>query len=166
MHTLKELGHILPCLIYAVVTAPNNQGPLLFSKLDIKNGYWQMVINPSDEWNFTNMLPKVSLDESMQLVVPSCLQMGWCKSTSYFCAASKTACNISEMLALEPVSSLPAHPLEHHLVPPKLGDRNMDCTPQALPSPDKPCSSACWKCTATILSSSPKQPTTRLNSYM
>ena len=39
-HALKELSNILPCLIYTVTTAPNNQGPILFSKLDIKDGYW------------------------------------------------------------------------------------------------------------------------------
>ena len=39
-HTLKELGHVLPCLIYTVATAPNNQGPVLLSKLDIKDRYW------------------------------------------------------------------------------------------------------------------------------
>ena len=39
-HALKELGHILPHLIYSVTTTPDNQGPILFSKLDIKDGYW------------------------------------------------------------------------------------------------------------------------------
>ena len=39
-HTLKELRHILLCLIYAVATTPDNKGPILFSKLDIKDGYW------------------------------------------------------------------------------------------------------------------------------
>ena len=76
-----------------------------------------MVIDPDNKWNFTYMLPKISPDELMQLVVPSCLQMGWCKSASYFCAASETSC------ALEPIRSLPPHPLEHHLAPPTV-DRN------------------------------------------
>ena len=83
-HALKELGHILPRLIYAITTAPDTKGPVLFSKLDIKDGYCQMVVAPDDEWNFTYVLPKLSPDEPMQLVVPSCLQMGWCESTSYF----------------------------------------------------------------------------------
>ena len=39
-HALKELRHVLPQLIYAVATAPNAKGPVLFSKLDIKDGYW------------------------------------------------------------------------------------------------------------------------------
>ena len=39
-HALKELGHVLPRLIYAIATAPDTKGPDLFSKLDIKDGYW------------------------------------------------------------------------------------------------------------------------------
>ena len=107
-----------PHLIYTVTTTPDNQGPVLFSKLDIKDGYWQMVIDPDNKWNFAYMLPKLSHDEPMQLVMPSCLQMGWCKSASYFCAASKTSRDIGDTLSLAPIGSLPLHPLEHHLVPP------------------------------------------------
>ena len=51
------------------------------------------------------------------MVIPSCLQIGWCQSTSYFCAASKTACDVSATLTNQPPSSLPAHPLEEYLLP-------------------------------------------------
>ena len=37
---MAELGNVLPRLIYAVATAPDARGPILFSKLDIKDGYW------------------------------------------------------------------------------------------------------------------------------
>ena len=73
-----------------------------------------MVIDPDNEWNFAYVLPKLSPDEPTQLVVPSCIQMGWCKSASYFCTASKTSRDISNTLALTPIRSLPPHPLEHH----------------------------------------------------
>ena len=116
-HALTKLSHILPGLIYAVTTAPNNKGPILFSKLGIKDGYWQMVVNPDDEWNFTYVLPKLSSDKPTHLVILSCLQMGWCESASYFCAGSKTACDVGTTLTQHPIRSLPAHPLEHHLMP-------------------------------------------------
>jgi hypothetical protein len=38
--SMAELGNMLPRLIFAIVTAPDVQGPVLFSKLDIKDGYW------------------------------------------------------------------------------------------------------------------------------
>jgi hypothetical protein len=36
---MRELGNLLPRLIYAVANAPDGHGPILFSKLDIKDGY-------------------------------------------------------------------------------------------------------------------------------
>jgi hypothetical protein len=50
--SMAELGNILPRLIYTVATADDAQGPVLFSKLDIKDGYWRMVVLEEDEWNF------------------------------------------------------------------------------------------------------------------
>jgi hypothetical protein len=41
---MAELGNVLPRLIYAVATAADIRGPILFSKLDIKDGYWRMVV--------------------------------------------------------------------------------------------------------------------------
>ena len=93
-----------------------------------------MVVNPDDEWNFTYVLPKLSPDEPTQLVVPSCLQMGWCESASYFCAASETSRNIGDTLAITPVGSLPPHPLKHHLVPTEAKPTQ---TPCALPDPNQ-----------------------------
>ena len=92
-------------------------GPILFSKLDVKDGYCHMVITPEDEWNFAYVLPKLAPYELTQLVIPSCLQMGWCQSTSYFCAASETAHDVSDTPAKQPPGSLPAHPLKDYLVP-------------------------------------------------
>jgi hypothetical protein len=115
---MQELGHVLPRLIYAVATAPSARGPILFSKLDVKDGYWRLVVPEDDEWHFAYVLPKASPDEPTQLVIPSCLQMGWCDSPAYFCAASETARDVAEELAQHPRGSLPEHPLEGYLVPP------------------------------------------------
>ena len=120
MDVMSELGRVLPHLIYAVETAPERCGPILFSKLDIKDGYWHMVIAPDDEWNFAYILPKLTPDKPTQLVIPSCLQMGWCQSAAYFCAASETTRDMSETLTKHPPGSLPAHPLKNYLVPPTI----------------------------------------------
>ena len=100
-----------------------------------------MVVDPDDEWNFTYILPKLSPDEPTQLVVPSCLQMGWCKSASYLCAASEMSRDIGDTLALMPIGSLPPHPLEHHLVvPPDAEPTQLPCT---LPDPDQQAAFLC-----------------------
>jgi hypothetical protein len=116
---MGELGKVLPRLIYAVATAPDAKGPILFSKLDIKDGYWRMVVPPDDEWNFAYVLPKESPDEPTCLVVPGCLQMGWCDSPAFFCAASETARDVADELAKAPLGSLPPHPLEGMLLKPQ-----------------------------------------------
>jgi hypothetical protein len=108
----------LPRLIYAIATAPEAEGTILFSKLDIKDGYWRMVVPEDDEWHFAYVLPKASPDEPTQLVIPSSLQMGWCDSPAYFCAASETARDVKK-LAAKPEGSLDVHPLEGMLLRPQ-----------------------------------------------
>jgi hypothetical protein len=117
---MAELGNVLPRIIYAVGTAPLSKGPLLFSKLDIKDGYWRMVVPKDDEWNFAYVLPKLDLNEETILVIPSSLQMGWTDSPAFFCAASETAHDVEEALAAKPQGSLKPHilkPLLHATTP-------------------------------------------------
>jgi hypothetical protein len=115
---MAKLGNVLPRLIYAVANAPDGQGPILFSKLDIKDGYWRMVVPEDNEWHFAYVLPKASPDEETQLVIPSSLQMGWCDSPAFFCAASETARDVAEHLSATPLGSLEPHALEHLLLHP------------------------------------------------
>jgi hypothetical protein len=56
-HSMAELGNVLPQIIYAVATAPDSQGPIRFSKIDIKDGYWRMVFPEVDKWHFAYVLP-------------------------------------------------------------------------------------------------------------
>jgi hypothetical protein len=118
--SMAELGNVLPRIIYAVGTAPEALGPVLFSKLDIKDGYWRMVVPEEDEWNFAYVLPKANpqdLDEPTILVIPSSLQMGWTDSPAFFCAASETARDVADTLGGQPVGSLPEHALEPFMMP-------------------------------------------------
>lgn len=118
--SMAELGNVLPRIIYAVGTAPEALGPVLFSKLDIKDGYWRMVVPEEDEWNFAYVLPKANpqdLDEPTILVIPSSLQIGWTDSPAFFCAASETARDVADTLGGQPVGSLPEHALEPFTMP-------------------------------------------------
>ena len=114
-HSMVEWGNVLPCLIYVVATAPN-AGPILFSKLDIKDRYWHIVVPSENQWHFAYMLLKLQQMDPTQLVIPLCPQMGWCNSPAYFCTASKTTQDVSVTLATQPMGSLSSHPLENHLV--------------------------------------------------
>ena len=54
---LDQMGEALPRLIAAVAAAPATGGDLLFAKLDIKDGYWQLAVERGAEWNFAYVLP-------------------------------------------------------------------------------------------------------------
>jgi hypothetical protein len=83
---------------FFVATAPVKRGPLVFSKLDIKDSYRRGVVRQDEEWNFAYVLPPATLDEPIQLVIPSLLQMGRTDSPSYFCAAFETGRDVAESL--------------------------------------------------------------------
>ena len=109
---LDQLGQVLPRLFQLLAWAPGDDGPLMFQKLDIKDGYWRGVVEKGAEWNFCYVLPKLDPNEPTQLVVPDCLQMGWGESPGYFCMASETARDVGEQLTFLPVGALPTHELE------------------------------------------------------
>ena len=123
---MVQLGHCIQRLIATLADNFNPQKPFKFAKLDIKDGFWRMAVNNIDAWNFCYVLPQTNPITDIRnalLVVPNCLQMGWCESPPFFCAASETARDVIETLLLE--SRLPAHAFEsqmlndahdHHLV--------------------------------------------------
>eukprot|EP00957_Ditylum_brightwellii_P183822 14001927-Ditylum_brightwellii.AAC.1 len=94
--------------------------PFAFAKLDIKNGFWLLVVHPDGVWNFCYVLPQASAvpEDDIFLVVPTTLQMGWCKSPLFFCTVSETAHGIIQHL-LDNNVVLPAH---------KFGERMLSLT--------------------------------------
>jgi len=112
--SMAHLGSTLGRIIYAVGSQPKSEGPILFCKLDIKDGFWRMCVPAEDEEQFCYVLPQLpgQPQQDIQLVVPAALQMGWTSSPAFFCSATETGRDIAEWLRLLP--HLPPHPLEHH----------------------------------------------------
>jgi len=76
-----------------------------------------MRVSSEDAWNFCYVLPKTDPDTTLdetEIVVPNCLQMGWCESPPFFCAASETARDVIEALLLE--LKLPEYPFEGEML--------------------------------------------------
>jgi hypothetical protein len=117
-NAMGQLGQVLPRLIAKMAEATLEDGPLMFAKLDIKDGYWRMVVAEGKEWNFAYVLPKRKTDTDFHIVVPSALQMGWAESPPFFCAASETARDVAEVLATAPLGTAIPHPLEEYMLPP------------------------------------------------
>jgi hypothetical protein len=118
MESMAELGSVLPRIIHAMATTPVDSTPFLFAKLDIKDGFWRLVVPEDDEYNFAYVLPNLPGDENSepQIVVPSSLQMGWKHSPPFFCAASETGRDVGEHLLHQEIGSLPPHPFETHML--------------------------------------------------
>jgi hypothetical protein len=110
MNSMSQLGNVLPRLVHALATSPEDQGPWVFMKLDIKDGFWRLLVPEKDEHNFCYVLPQEDAAAPIQIVVPSALQMGWAPSPPYFSAATETARDVAATLQAQP--DLPPHPLE------------------------------------------------------
>ena len=118
---VNQMGHSLQRIIHAFATAPQD-AKVFSAKWDVKDGFWRVVAQDGEEWNFCYVLPHAE-GEPIQLVVPTSLQMGWIESPTYFCAASETARDVSVDYIETPVGSLPPHKFEDHTKSaPEFGD--------------------------------------------
>jgi len=79
---MDQIGSVLPRMIEALAAAHMEGGDIMFSKLEIKDGFWRMVCEEGEDWNFAYMLPNHEV-EPVKIVVPSALQMGWALSPPF-----------------------------------------------------------------------------------
>ena len=118
---MAQLGLALRRIISIMAQNRSKNKPFMFTKLDIKDGFWRLSVSPSDAWNFCYVLPPIDgstpdLDD-ITLVVPDALQMGWCESPPFFCAASETARDTIQKL-LDTNTILPPHEFETRMIHP------------------------------------------------
>jgi hypothetical protein len=105
------------CLQRVIATMADNfdlSKPFIFSKLDIKDGFWRMRVSNENAWNFCYVLPTLKTltsDDDIEIVVPNSLQMGWCESPPFFCSGSETARDIIDHITTYP--NLPSHRFEN-----------------------------------------------------
>lgn len=124
--SMDELGNTLPRILSYMARADPGR-PIRFSKYDVSDGYWRMVVKPGEEWNFAYVLPQ-SPDKPLTLVVPSAIQMGWKHSPAYFCAASSTARDVAATMAGidQPARHVAPHPLENMIAFPTEEEMRVD----------------------------------------
>ena len=93
---MYELGNVIPRITWTLATAPDKDIPFLMSKVDLKDGFWQMIVLKEDSYNFAYVLPKTNESDPTQIVIPNSLQMGWVNSPGFFCAATETARDVAD----------------------------------------------------------------------
>ncbi len=106
----ENLGHALMRVIheFAEVDEEYPDAKIFSAKWDIKDGFWRLVCEAGEEWNFAYVLPQEE-GKPVRLVVPTSLQMGWIESPPYFCAASETGCDVAAQYAESKIGSLKPH---------------------------------------------------------
>lgn len=112
--SMAQLGSTIKRIVQTMAENFDKSKPFVFSKLDIKDGFWRLCVSEEDAWNFAYVLPAENPTNSIddiQIVVPDALQMGWCESPPFFCTASETARDVIQEL-WETGTVLEEHPLE------------------------------------------------------
>ena len=66
---MYELGNVIPQKKWNMAKTPDTGVPILFSKVDFKDGYWGMVVNEADTWNFAYVLPSLNPGDDIELVI-------------------------------------------------------------------------------------------------
>jgi hypothetical protein len=93
---VKEIGRVLPRLLQYMRDTPKGLH-ILFCKLDISNGFWRLVVQREDCFNFAYVLPQ-EIGKPIQLVIPAALQMGWVESPGLFCTVTESARDLTQHL--------------------------------------------------------------------
>lgn len=112
---VKELGNVLGRLFHFMAEVPEEE-EIVFSKIDLADGYWRMIVEKDSRYNFAYVMPSANPEAPLRLVIPSALQMGWNESPAYFCAATETARDIAQAW-IGKGKELSPHPLESWVKP-------------------------------------------------
>jgi hypothetical protein len=113
---VKELGNVLPRILDFMSNVPAEEH-IHFSKMDLADGYWRMVVEHEDRWNFAYVMPSPP-GTPTRLVIPSALQMGWKESPAYFCATTETIRDVAQAW-IDAGTHKSAHPMESFTEPAK-----------------------------------------------
>ena len=115
--SMAHLDHVINRIFYLMADNHNKNQPFYFSKCDIKDGFWRMMVSIWDAWNFAYVLPTnektTTLDET-EIIIPHALQMGWSESPPYFCTATETGWDVIEFY-YNNCTKIPTHPDEAYL---------------------------------------------------
>jgi hypothetical protein len=127
--SVKEIGKVLPRLLQYMHDTPPGLH-ILFSKLDISDGFWRLTVRLADSYNFAYVLPQPA-GEPIRIVVPAALQMGWVESPPLFCMVTESARDLTQHLVTNKVP-LPHHELEEQMKIQSVPPRARTSTPSTL----------------------------------
>ncbi len=110
---VKEIGKVLPRLLHYMQNTPAGLH-ILFSKLDISDGFWHLIVKELDSYNFAYVLPQ-DAGKPCRIVVPAEVQtMGWVESPSHFCTVTESVRDFTQHFVDNGVP-LPQDPIEESM---------------------------------------------------
>jgi hypothetical protein len=89
-----KIEKVLPRLLTYMWDTPASLH-ILISKLDISDGFWRLIVQDADCFNFAYVLPQQE-GKPCKIVIPSAVQMGWVESPSLFCAVTESTHNLAQ----------------------------------------------------------------------
>ena len=106
--SMVQLGQCVQRIIALLADNYDLDQPFLFSKLDIKDGFWWLDCGEREEWNFVYIFLHAE-GEPIKLVVLTLLQMEWIESPPFFYTTAETGRNVAQQYIETPLGSLPHH---------------------------------------------------------
>jgi hypothetical protein len=106
---VRDIGKVLLQLLQYMRDTPAGLH-ILFSKLDISDGFWHLVVHNEDCFNFAYVLPQEA-GEPIRLVIPAVVQMGWVEIPGLFCTVTESTRDLTQHF-VDHVIQLPHDPVE------------------------------------------------------
>ena len=102
----EALGSARPAILKFMFET-NCEHEIDWQKVDLSDGFWRMIVERGQDYNFVFQMPARVDEVETFFVVPAALQMGWKNSPAYFCGATETVRElIRRLMALTLVSGL------------------------------------------------------------
>ena len=111
-----HFGRAFPRIIQAIWEADPEEGPVRVSKLDVKDAYHRVILQPFQVGVFAYVVPSVTDDDVILICINLVLRMVWVNSPKFFCAFLETLTNVANAMvnadfpipAYGDISALPA----------------------------------------------------------
>ena len=106
-----QWGQTINCVLWYIYTADQRQRPVLLSKTDLSDGFYQIPLTLSGALKLAVPFPSLP-GEPPLVAIPTKLPMGWTESLPAFSAATETVANLINY-DIAASFNMPAPP--HHL---------------------------------------------------
>jgi len=112
---MEQMGQALWEFVAMIGNTNHHNGPIVFAKWDIKDGFWWLVVLEDDAWHFAYVLPWLWETDPIQIVVPTCLQMGLVQITTtvLHCLRNSQRCHTGSVGCRNRTRPTPTHKVQH-----------------------------------------------------